>query len=131
MTYYARFTTHAEVLLVAPIEHCTSIFYLDAFLVSVTSSATSFLFLHSIRAMYENSMVVAAVFGTLWLAVVIGRVDFIILASDVVHCPVTCDTSTVTSHAKYVALESTQLPAMWCKQTVTWIDVLSAGKRRV
>ncbi|KZP05917.1 hypothetical protein FIBSPDRAFT_682152, partial [Athelia psychrophila] len=80
-TMYVSISTHPDVLLVAPIEHCNSIFHLGTVLGAVASGATSFLFLYRIRAVYGRSMVITAVFGALWLAVAISGAAFVFLTS--------------------------------------------------
>lgn len=82
---YVSISTHPDVLLVAPIEHCNSIFHLGTVLGAVASGATSFLFLYRIRAVYGRSMVITAVFGALWLAVAISGAAFVFLTSGTVR----------------------------------------------
>ncbi|KZP07125.1 hypothetical protein FIBSPDRAFT_965911 [Athelia psychrophila] len=60
------------------IDHCASIYFLEVTL-GITTSATSFLFLTRIRAVYERSRIVTTIFGAFWLAIVISSVGLIIM----------------------------------------------------
>lgn len=84
---YIPLATHLDGFLAAPIAHCHSIFHLEAVLGGIATSATSFLFLSRIRAVFERSIVVTVVFSVFWIAVVISSVADLFVASATVRLP--------------------------------------------
>lgn len=76
--------TNADIFIAAPIEDCTLVFHFEAVIGAIATSSTSFLFLSRIRAVYEKSMIVTAVFGTFWAAIFISSVGLVALARETV-----------------------------------------------
>lgn len=64
-----RIFAHAEVFLVADVEHCALIFRLEAIVSAMATSAAPFLFLILIRVVCGRSRIITVVFGTFWVAI--------------------------------------------------------------
>ena len=64
--------------------YCKPIFRLQASLSVISTSATSFLFLARVRAVYEKSRVITVIFGAFWLAIVVSSCNILRLANEVV-----------------------------------------------
>ncbi|KIM88405.1 hypothetical protein PILCRDRAFT_255956 [Piloderma croceum F 1598] len=70
--FLSRFGTFGSVLSttirIAPIDNCNALKYVEGVFAEIAIPSTSLLFFFRVRAIYNNSRVVTAVFGFIWIA---------------------------------------------------------------
>lgn len=64
--------------------YCEPIFRLQASLSVISTSATTFLFLARVRAVYEKSKIITVIFGAFWLAIIVSSCNMLRLANEAV-----------------------------------------------
>ena len=56
-------------MVVAPIDNCNALKYVEGVFAEIAIPATSLLFLFRVKAIYNHSRIITAFFGFLWIAI--------------------------------------------------------------